>query len=80
MNQTAPLTAREIRDEVHKAALLVKNAHSMLAKGQVVDLSELEGKVIAICEAINQASGEGLSDLEEPIAAIINDLVSLKAR
>ena len=80
MNHAATLTAREIRDEVHKAALLVKNAHSILAEGQVVDLSDIESKVLAICEAINQASGEGLSDLEEPIAAIINDLVSLKAR
>ena len=79
MNESATLTVSEIRDEVHKVASLVDTARRLLAEGSIVDLSALEGKVRVICEAIGEAPGEDLSDLKDPMAAIIDGLDLLEA-
>ena len=73
------MSATDVKTEVRKVASLVGGARRLLAEGKIVELSALEGKVKAMCEALKHAPPEVAKGLEKPVGAIIEDLDRLQA-
>jgi len=63
--------------EIDKVASVVATARRLLAEGKMVDLSALEDKVRAICEAIRMQPQDEPEHLQEAMRAAIGDLDKL---
>lgn len=64
----------DIPDELQKVASLVTTARRLLATGTMVDLSALEGKVRAICEALAMMEREEAQIHLPTIEILVTDL------
>ncbi len=79
MNQTMTAPRPELIQEAEKVASLVTTARRFLGEDKMVDLSALEGKVGALCLAIQAAPREDTRGLKPSIVAILEDLDRLEA-
>jgi hypothetical protein len=64
----------DIVDELQKVASLVTTARRLLATGTMVDLSALEGKVKAICDALAAMDRDQAQAHLPTIEALVGDL------
>lgn len=79
MNQTMTAPQPDLIQEAKKVASLVTAARRLLGEDKMIDLSALEGKVSALCLAIQMAPREDTRGLKPSIAAILEDLDRLEA-
>jgi len=74
-NELAP----ELANEAEKVAALVSTARHHLTEGKMIDLTALEGKVRAFCEAIAEAPENEARGLKDTVEGILGDLDALEA-
>lgn len=63
-----------IRREVENVSKLLASARKLLGDNELVDLSEIEGKVRRLCEAARHTPPENQADLVKSITGIIGNL------
>lgn len=67
-----------IAQEVDKIEQLIHAARQLLAERQLVDLSALEGRVRALCDAFGAASAEETQNARPRIEAVMAELDALE--
>jgi hypothetical protein len=71
------ISADETREELAKVSSLAMTARRLLAGGKLVDLSALEERVRAVCDAVQAMPREDGQGLLEDMQALINKLDQL---
>ncbi len=71
-------TVTDLAQETEKIATLIAAAGRHLAEGKMVDLTALENKVRALCQAIGEAPAGEARGLKGAIEAILRDLDGLE--
>ncbi len=74
---TSANAANATREELEKATSLVGTARRLLAKGTMVDLSALEGKIRLVCteiQAMDKSQGRPLMPAMESLIADLDRL------
>ncbi len=69
----------DVNADLEKVESLIDTAHRLLGEDTMVDLSALEGKVSALCEALREVPPEAARSLEERLAAVLANLDKLAA-
>lgn len=67
-------TVEELLDEAQKVSSVIATARRLIAEGKTVDLSNMEGKISALCENAEAAGLEDSSAITTSFSAIIQDL------
>lgn len=79
MNQAPTAPQFDLAQETEKVASLITAARRLLREDRMIDLTALQGKVGALCEAIQAAPIESVQGLKPPIEAILKGLDNLEA-
>lgn len=78
MNQAPKTPEIDLVQETEKVASLITAARRLLREDRMIDLSALQGKVSALCQAIQAAPLESVRGLRPAIEAILKDLDNLQ--
>ena len=65
--------------EVDKVASLIAGARQLVGEGKTIEVSALEARVAALCQAIPGMPPRDARRLKDPLAAILGDLDGLEA-
>jgi len=64
----------EILDQAEKISSLIATARALMADGKSVDLSNLEGKISALCEIAQSAEQQQLAPVRAALSDLLEDL------
>jgi hypothetical protein len=67
-------TTEELLEEAEKVSSVIATARRLIADGKTVDLSNMEGKIGSLCENAEAAQSEQTEDVQNALAAIVEDL------
>ena len=79
MTSTMPALPPEIAAEVDKVETMIDTARQLLSEGKDVDLTNLEGRIHIMCQAIGEAGRAEDADTAAFKAAITTVMAKLEA-